>query len=127
MHSWKAPLTEILDEGAYLGGRLNHLLQLRRNQWKKKKELEKIQLKRLKAIVRHACDHVPYYHRLLDSIKFKPRDLKDLEDLRKIPITTKLDLKKNYPNIFIKGTDYSKYQSLRTSGSTGIRTNSGSP
>jgi phenylacetate-CoA ligase len=114
---------EILPEIKSLGDSLYYLFELRRNQWKKKDELRKIQIKRLKAMVRYAYDHVPYYHRLFDSVKFKPEDLRDQEDLRRIPITTKLNVKENFSEFLVAGTDQSKYTSCWTSGSTGIPTN----
>ena len=114
---------EILHETKSLGDRLYYLLELRRNQWKKKDELRKIQVKRLKAIVRYAYDHVPYYHRLFDSVEFKPEDLRFQEDLRRIPITTKLNMKENFSGFLAVGTDQSRYTSCWTSGSTGIPLN----
>jgi phenylacetate-CoA ligase len=68
---------EVLAEIQSLKDRAIDLFQLRKNQWKRKDELRKTQLKRLKAMVRHAYDHVPYYHKLFDSVKFKPEDLRD--------------------------------------------------
>ncbi|MBC2715777.1 MAG: phenylacetate--CoA ligase family protein [Desulfobacteraceae bacterium] len=97
-----------------------HLLQLRKNQWKSPQELQKIQLTKLKAIVHYAYGNVPYYCKLFDSVKFKPDDLKSLSDIRKIPITTKKDVRANYPEIVSKGTDNSKHKVFYTSGSTGI-------
>jgi len=73
--------------------------------------------------VKHAYTYVPYYHRLFDSVKFKPEDLRDIEDLRRIPITTKLDVKENFAEFLVQGTDQSKYTSCWTSGSTGIPMN----
>jgi len=113
-------LPNIIREGISLRERISYLLQLRKNQWLKRNELEKIQLDRLKAIIRHAYDYIPYYHKLFDSVRFKPKDLKKLEDLKRIPITTKLDIQKNYPAVFIKNADRSRYRSCKTSGSTGI-------
>lgn len=79
-----------------------------------------IQFKRLKVIIRYAYDYVPYYHRLFKLAKFKPEYLKDQDDIRKIPITSKKDLQKSYPDSIAKGIDLSKQSSTYTSGSTGI-------
>jgi len=114
---------ELLPEIKSLGDRSYYLLELRRNQWKRKDELRKIQVERLKAMLRYAYDHVPYYHRLFDSVEFKPEDLRDEEDLRRIPITTKLDVKENFSEFLVAETDQSKYTPCWTSGSTGIPMN----
>jgi len=98
----------------------NFLWCLRRNQWKTLPELKSIQLKRLKAMIHYAYNHVPYYHWLFDSIKFKPKDLRSLEDLEKIPVTTKIDVQKSLANFIAKGVDVSKCIEYFTSGSTGI-------
>jgi len=97
-----------------------YLLLLKKNQWKTLHELKNIQLKRLKAIVRYAYTYVPYYHRLFKSVKFKPEHLRSLEDLQKIPITTKMDVQRNFPSILAQGVDTSKCIEYFTSGSTGI-------
>lgn len=115
-----AYILEIPHEAEFLRERLHHVLQLRKNQWKKKDELRKIQFKRLKAMVRHAYDCVPYYHKLFDSVKFKPEHMESQEDLRRIPITTKLDLKREFSDFLVAGTDPSKCMLGWTSGSTGI-------
>jgi phenylacetate-CoA ligase len=97
-----------------------YLLQLRRNQWKSSQELKEIQFKRLNSFVHYAYDYIPYYRRLFKSASFKPDDLRSLGDLRKIPTTTKMDLRRNYSNMIAKGVDTSKYHVSYTSGSTGI-------
>lgn len=114
---------EILPEIKSLRDRLYYLFELRRNQWKKKDELRKIQVKRLKAMLRYAYDCVPYYHKLFNSVGFRPEDLRDEEDIRRIPITTKLDVKENFSEFLVAGADQSRYTSCWTSGSTGIPMN----
>jgi phenylacetate-CoA ligase len=99
------------------------MLQIKRNQWRKTQELEEIQLKKLKSMLRHAYDNVPYYHQLFDAAKFKPEDFKDLEDLRRIPITTKKDIQQNFPNTLKNGVDLSHQKARFTTGSTGIPLN----
>ncbi len=71
-------------------------------QWEKeeslpRKELEEIQLKRLKWTVRHAYNNVGFYRRKLRSAGITPDDIRRLEDITKIPFTTKDNLRDNYP------------------------------
>jgi phenylacetate-CoA ligase len=62
-----------------------------------RKELEEIQLKRLKWAVRHAYDNVPFYHKKFKELGVHPDDIKKLDDIAKLPFTTKEDLRDNYP------------------------------
>lgn len=60
-------------------------------------ELESLQLKRLKSIVKKVYEAVPYYRQKMDDSGVKPQHIKMLKDLQKLPFTTKDDLRKNYP------------------------------
>ncbi len=95
--------------------------QLRKNQWLKENELKNLQLMKLKRIVKHAYENVPYYHKLFNSAGVKPEDINSLEDLSRIPVTRKEVLKKTDINeLVVRGTDLSKCVRERTTGSTGI-------
>ena len=59
-------------------------------------EIENLQLERLKKIV-NPCQSSAFYKKRFESIGMKPSDIKCLDDLRKIPFTTKQDLRDTYP------------------------------
>lgn len=59
-------------------------------------ELRALQLQRLRESVRHAYEAVPHYQRRFDEAGIKPDDVRDLDDLRKLPFTSKDDLRQNY-------------------------------
>lgn len=59
--------------------------------------LEAIQLRRLQATLQRVYATVPFYKKRFDEVGFKPSDLKSLEDLQRVPFTTKQDLRDNYP------------------------------
>lgn len=59
-------------------------------------EIEALQLERLQATVRH-CMNSPFYKKRFDEIGLKPEDIKSLDDIRRIPFTTKQDLRDTYP------------------------------
>ena len=83
-------------------------------------ELEELQNRKLRAIVKHAYKNVPYYHELFNSAKVKPEDIKTKEDLVKIPITTKKMLQELPINQRVsRGVDINRCTKGRTSGSTG--------
>ncbi len=56
-----------------------------------------LQLDRLRATLRRVYDSVPFYRKTFDERGIKPRDINSLDDLAKLPFTTKLDLRDNYP------------------------------
>ena len=60
-------------------------------------EMRKLQLKRLKDVVKRAYENVPYYKKRFDEAGINPQDIKNLEDIQKIPLTTKDDLRAAYP------------------------------
>ena len=60
-------------------------------------ELEALQLERLQQTVRHAYANVPHYTRKFDEVGVHPDDIRSLDDVRKLPFTTKADLRENYP------------------------------
>jgi len=59
-------------------------------------EIEKLQLERLQKTVQH-CMNSPFYRQRFEENGIKPQDIKSLEDLKKIPFTTKADLRDTYP------------------------------
>ena len=59
-------------------------------------EIEKLQLERLKKTVNH-CMNSPFYKKRFEENNLKPEDIQTLDDLRKIPFTTKQDLRDTYP------------------------------
>ena len=60
-------------------------------------ELRDTQVKRLKWSLKHAYDNVPFYRQSFDKAGVHPDDIQTLEDLAKLPFTTKADLRDNYP------------------------------
>ena len=62
-----------------------------------KEEKEKLQLERLQKTVKLAYENVEFYKKRFDEIGLKPEDIKTLEDIEKIPFTTKTDLRQAYP------------------------------
>jgi len=60
-------------------------------------EITALQLERLKWSVRHAYDNVPHYKAAFDAAGVHPDDVTSLDDLARFPLTTKQDLRQNYP------------------------------
>ena len=60
-------------------------------------EIAALQLRRMKWSLRHAYENVPHYKKSFEAAGVHPDDLKDLSDLAKFPLTSKDDLRANYP------------------------------
>jgi phenylacetate-CoA ligase len=61
------------------------------------KELRGLQLERLRDTVRLAGENVPHYKKLFTEKKIRPSSIVSLEDIRKLPFTTKMDLRDGFP------------------------------
>ena len=62
-----------------------------------REQLDKMQLERLQKTVKHVYDNVPLYRERMDAAGVKPEDVKTLDDLQKLPFTSKQDLRDTYP------------------------------
>lgn len=62
-----------------------------------RKEIEALQLERLKWTVNYCYNNVPFYTKRLNDAGVTPGMIKTLADIRLIPPTTKADLRDNYP------------------------------
>lgn len=60
-------------------------------------ELKALQGERLKEVVKRVYERVPMYRAKIDAIGIKPEDIKSIDDIVKLPLTTKQDLRDNYP------------------------------
>ncbi len=59
-------------------------------------EIKTLQLERLKKTVRH-CMNSEFYRQRFADCNLSPDDIRSLDDLKKIPFTTKQDLRDTYP------------------------------
>ncbi|HEX4894090.1 MAG TPA: phenylacetate--CoA ligase PaaK [Hyphomicrobiaceae bacterium] len=60
-------------------------------------EIRQLQLTRLKWSLKHAYDNVAHYRRAFDAKGIRPEDLRSLDDIVHFPLTSKADLRSNYP------------------------------
>lgn len=63
----------------------------------KRDELQSLQLERLKKLVERLYHDVPFYRNEFQKLGIEPEDIRTLDDLAKLPFTTKQDLRDNYP------------------------------
>ncbi len=60
-------------------------------------ELRTLQNERLQNLVHYVYERVPFYKTALDERGIKPGDIRTINDITKLPITKKTDLRDNYP------------------------------
>lgn len=60
-------------------------------------EMKALQSYRLSAKIKQVYDNVPHYRAKMDEIGVTPYDIRSVEDLHKLPFTTKQDLRDTYP------------------------------
>lgn len=60
-------------------------------------EMSALQGRRLHKIVAYVYHNVPFYRNKLQEMDVTPDDINTIEDIRKLPFTTKQDLRDNYP------------------------------
>ncbi len=83
-------------------------------------ELERLRVQRLRAVIRNAYEHVPYYRTLMKSAGVSPEEIRSPEDLQKLPLTRKEDLRAaGLERTTADWADLSRCTEARTSGSTG--------
>jgi phenylacetate-CoA ligase len=100
---------------------LIYIFQSRRNQWKSAEEIKRIQDRKLKNLVQHAYNNVPYYENLFRSVSLKPSDIRGIEDLAKIPLSSKRTYAGKPRKEFLsRSADPARFRESRSSGSTGV-------
>jgi len=77
-------------------------------------ELRDLQLSRLKEITEYCRKYVPYYRDLFRKISFVPREIRSLDDIRRIPALSRQDLIGNYRDM----VDYRLKSSISVSESS---------
>jgi phenylacetate-CoA ligase len=82
--------------------------------------LQRYQEKRLRAVVQHAYDSVPFYHRTLRAAHLHPDDIRHLTDLPKLPLVAKDEVRRQAASDLVSRA-YALHQlkTVQTSGSTG--------
>lgn len=84
-----------------------------------REELRAYQESRLREIVRHAWEAVPYYRDLFGRLRLRPEDVSTVEDLRKLPPLTRADVAANADRFLSSAFDRRSLRSGSTSGTSG--------
>jgi phenylacetate-CoA ligase len=82
-------------------------------------ELEQLQLERLQHLLQHAYNNVTYYRNIFDERGLRPEDIASLQDLPRLPILTKKDVRKNLPQLVARNISPDRLYYVMTGGTTG--------
>jgi phenylacetate-CoA ligase len=90
----------------------------RRAYWNRE-QLVRYQNDKVREIVKYAYENVPFYQEAFKKNQVKPSDIRTADDLSKIPILSKEDIKQNTSRIVSKQFETTHLKKVSTSGSTG--------
>jgi len=93
--------------------------EFEKNQWLSESELEAYQNEKLKVLIRHVYEFVPYYRTIMDNLRLTPQDFNKISDLYKFPILTKSDIRRNSKQLISKKQRKIFIRQGHTSGTTG--------
>jgi len=82
--------------------------------------LRSLQFARLKNLVERVYTNVPFYREKLDAMGVKPQDITCLEDIAKLPFTSKDDLRTTYPYGLLAVPQSEIVEIHMSSGTTGV-------
>jgi phenylacetate-CoA ligase len=82
-------------------------------------EIEAYQNESLRRLIRHAYENVPYYRERWKSLGLSPEDIRSREDLQKLPVLTKEDVRQNFDRLVSEKAPKHDLVFRHTSGTTG--------
>jgi phenylacetate-CoA ligase len=88
-------------------------------QWHTKEQLKEYQEERLRLLVTHAYNNVPYYHEVMKERKLTPDDITTVEDLPRLPVLTREIVRDRLEDLVDKSAKRYKLISGSTNGTTG--------
>lgn len=102
------------------GNSFNKILkELEESQYFSPEQLAELQNKKLRKLIKHCYQNVPYYTELFDSLNLKPEDIQTKEDLKKLPYLDKYIVKENFDKLIAKNKLKCLAYETKTSGTTG--------
>lgn len=96
------------------------LVSLRRSQWWDPARTRQLKERKLRKLVRHAYESVPFYRERFDRAGVRPETIRHLEDLERLPVVGKRDLQVAGKDAIVSSRCRADgLIEVRTSGSTG--------
>lgn len=91
--------------------------QMEQSQWWPRERIEELQIRRLRRLISHAEQFVPYYRDLFKKTELTAADIHSLSDLQRIPLLTKQDIRSNLEGF--KSEKAERLTRFNTGGSSG--------
>jgi len=85
-----------------------------------RRKIKELQLKGLKETVNRVYENVPFYKKRFKELKITPSSIKTLDDIKKLPFTTKNDLRDNAPFGMLATNLNNCVELHASSGTTGV-------
>jgi phenylacetate-CoA ligase len=92
---------------------------LDQSQWKSQAELEELQIQRLRSLLIHAGEHVPYYRQLFAEAAFNPEHVKDVDTLKSLPVLSKQIIREQSTKLLADNAAQYQPRPHRSAGTTG--------
>ncbi len=92
---------------------------LARSEWFSLDELRAYQEERLRLIVAHAYETVPYYREVMDGLGLTPADIRRLDDLPKLPVLTREAVAANLERLVSTAVPRKSLKKVHSAGTTG--------
>jgi phenylacetate-CoA ligase len=109
----------LLERERYRGRYAEFQERLARTEWMSSADLAGYQDERLRAIVAHAYETVPFYRERFDAIRLTPADVRGQADLPKIPLLTRDEVRHNFARLRSTAPADGSMRTGHTSGTTG--------
>jgi phenylacetate-CoA ligase len=123
MHLWKFAVRHLFYPAALWRrgetATLRYFRQFERTQFLSEDALRAIQLQRLRTLLRHAAQRCPFYAERLRAAGIDADGLRNLEDLRALPVLEKSDLQEHLPRMIARDWPQDDLIENQTGGSTG--------
>jgi phenylacetate-CoA ligase len=91
---------------------------LSRTRWTESR-LTEYRNRKLRKVIKYAYDNIPFYHRKMREQGIMPTDIRTVEDLKRLPIIRKSEMRNDSEALVSKEFTVSDLRSVWTSGSTG--------
>jgi len=115
LRNWIYPLAQKLRKRNYT----KMIQDAQRIQYLEREQLRRIQFAKLKTLLYHSYQTVPYYRNRYKEAGLEPDDIRSLDDLKLLPILTKDEIRNDHKR-FLSEEPRTPVFKVSTSGSTGI-------
>ena len=98
---------------------MRHLRELEQSQWWPAERIEELQSEKLRRLIRHAYENVPYYRKVMDERGINPLDIRSAADLSRMPVLTREMARLNAADLVSRVPVRTPVWKASTGGSTG--------